>query len=252
MEKQLLVKNLKINYKIVGEGKPMVILHGWPSSSDKWQEFSEYLAKKGIQSIILDLPGFGKSQEPTVPWSLDAYMEFVSEFCEKVPELEQSFYLLGHSFGGALSAKFALQYNQKVEKLFLISAACIRKKTTRKNVLYRLAKIGKVFSFLPYYQMARKVFYKFIIRKSDYPHISGIMKETYLKVISDDLSQKLGFIKVPTIIIWGGADTSTPIEDAHFINKKIPKSQLIIIPEADHSLHIKLPELLSEKVSEKL
>ena len=63
-EHQVLINNLKINYKIVGEGRPMLILHGWGSSSDRWVPVAELLAQRNIMAIIPDLPGFGKSQQP--------------------------------------------------------------------------------------------------------------------------------------------------------------------------------------------
>ncbi len=252
IEKKILVKNIEVNYKVFGEGKSMLILHGWRSSSDRWQKAAELLAEKGVKVIVPDLPGFGLTPEPKMSWNLDNYVEWVRELSEKIPELNKSFYLLGHSFGGAVSVKFAIKYNQKVEKLFLVAAACIRKKTFLKKVLYGFSKFIKIFSFLPYYQLARKAFYKFIIKKSDYIHFSGIMQEIYLRIISEDLSQRLSFVKIPTIIIWGDADESTPIEQAHFINKKIEKSKLIIIPKENHALQIKVPELLTEKILDNL
>lgn len=247
-EKQILIKNLKINYKIFGEGKSFLILHGWGSSSERWQKVAELVAEKGYAVIVPDLPGFGKSQEPPVAWSLDNYVEWLREFTEKIPELRDSFCLMGHSFGGAIAAKFSIKYNQRVEKLFLISAACVRKNTFIKKIFYRLAKIAKIFSFLPYYEEFRKAVYKFIVRKSDYLNQGGVMKETYVKVILDDLSCKISFLKVPTILVWGNQDNLTPIEQGEFIHKKIPGSKLAVINGTDHSLHIKMPEVLAEEI----
>ncbi|MSU60385.1 MAG: alpha/beta hydrolase [Candidatus Staskawiczbacteria bacterium] len=251
-EEKVLVGDLKINYKTFGRGRPMLILHGWSSSSDKWQSIGETLAGKNMKIIVPDLPGFGKSQEPQVAWSLDNYVEWVKEFSENISDLKGGFILLGHSFGGAIAAKFAIKYNQSVEKLFLVSAACVREKTAPKKALSHFAKLVKKFEFLPFYDLTRKAFYKFILRRSDYPYVSGIMKETYLKVISEDLSPKMFFIKAPTTIIWGDKDDLTPIEQAYFINKKIENSNLVVIEGASHSLQIKQPEILAEKILENL
>ena len=78
------------------------------------------------------------------------------------------------------------------------------------------------------------------------------MKQTYLNVVTDDVSFNLPFIKVPTIIIWGDKDDSTPIENAHLINEKIKNSKLVIIPGAGHDLNKKQPEILAEKVLENI
>jgi len=246
------VKGIEVNYKVFGAGKPMLILHGWPSSSEKWVAVGELLSSHGIKVIVPDLPGFGKSQEPLQAWNTDGYIEWVREFCDKVEDLKNEFYLAGHSFGGSLAAKFAVKYNQRVKILFLISAACIRESTFSKKLYYKISKIIKLFSFLPYYDFFRKACYKFIIKKSDYPYVKGIMKETYLKVVSEDLSHRLLFIKNPTVIIWGDKDDSTPIADAHFINSKIKDSKLIVLPDRKHSLQLEAPELLVRSIIENI
>ncbi len=251
-ENQVIIGDLKINYRIFGAGRPMLILHGWGSKSDRWQKVAEILAQENLQIIVPDLPGFGKSQAPQSVWSLDNYVQWVGDFSENIDDLKNGFILLGHSFGGAIAAKFAIQYNQKVEKLFLVSAACIREKTETKSILSKVAKPVKMLSFLPFYDLFRKTFYKFVLRRSDYPHVSGVMKETYVKVISEDLSQKLFFIKAPTTIIWGDKDNLTPIHQAYFINKKIENSNLVIIEGAVHGLQIKQPEVLAQKIVENL
>jgi len=248
IENQIIVNNLKITYRVFGEGKPMLILHGWKSNSERWQKTSELLAAAGIQTIVPDLPGFAKSQEPLSAWSLDNYVDWLVEFCRQVPELNDSFYLAGHSFGGALAAKFALKYPQKVQKVFLVSAACVRQMKSSKKFLYRASKIVKVFSFLPGYTIFRKGFYKYILRKTDYLQVDGVMKEIYLKGISEDLSHKINFLKVPVVIIWGDKDTSTPLDQARFLNERIHNSKLIIIPGAGHSLQMEVPEVLAEKL----
>jgi pimeloyl-ACP methyl ester carboxylesterase len=252
-EHQITINGIVTNYKIFGHsGKPMLILHGWPSSSEKWVTVAELLSQKDIIAVVPDLPGFGKSQEPPTAWKTDTYVEWVRGFCDAIPELSGQCYVLGHSFGGVLSAKFAIKYTQRIEKLFLVSAAAVRKKTARKKLLYSISMVVKIFKFLPYYESARKAFYKFIIRKSDYPYVSGIMKETYANVILDDLSHKLPFLKVPTVIIWGDKDDLTPKEDAELIHQKIRNSKLIFIPGAKHSIQLQFPELLVEKITENM
>lgn len=211
------------------------------------------LAQKNIRVIVPDLPGFGKSQEPPTPWGIDNYIDWVHEFVENSPELPKEFYLLGHSFGGSLSAKFAIKYNQKIKGLFLVAAVCVRTFKSSKKILQHLSKIVKIFAFLPYYQLFRKAFYKFILRKSDYPHVKeGIMKETYIKVVSEDLSYRLLFVKVPTTIIWGDKDESTPLSDGEFIHAKIKNSKFIVLPGKKHSLQLEAPEMLAEKILENL
>jgi pimeloyl-ACP methyl ester carboxylesterase len=128
----------------------------------------------------------------------------------------------------------------------------VRKKTAKKSFSAKLAKIIKLFYFIPYYSFFRKAVYKFIIRKSDYVYVEGIMKQTYLNVVGEDVSFHLPFIRVPTIIIWGDKDESTPIQEGYFIEKQIKKSKIIVIPGAGHDLNRKQPEIVVEKVLENI
>lgn len=243
---EIIINGIKTNYKIFGEGKPFLILHGWGSNSERWQTIAEKISEKGFKVIVPDLPGFGSSDIFSEPWNGNKYTTWLENF---VKELNlNDFYLLGHSFGGALASKMAIKHAQDVKKLFLVSSACIRKKTTQKDISKKASKLIKMFSFLPYYNLFRKAIYKFIIRKSDYVYVQGIMKETYLNIIEEDLSFKLAFIKVPTIIIWGDKDEFTPPEDAYFIEKNIKDSKLIMVSGAGHDINRKQPEIVIEKI----
>jgi pimeloyl-ACP methyl ester carboxylesterase len=243
---EITINGIKTNYQVFGEGTPLLILHGWGSNSERWQEVAEPISKAGFKVMIPDLPGFGKSGPLAVPWNTNKYVSWAEEFVKALNLGD--FYLLGHSFGGALASKIAVKHPQEVKKLFLISAACLRKKTVKKSFSAKISKIIKLFYFLPYYSFFRKAVYKFIIRKSDYVYVEGIMKETYLNVVAEDLTFHLSFIKIPTVIIWGGKDESTLIEDAHLINERIKNSKLIILPDAGHDLNRKQPAVLAEKV----
>ena len=244
------INGVKTNYQVFGEGKPFLILHGWGSNSDRWVKEAEIISAKGFKVIIPDLPGFGLSDKLTKPWTDNDYVKWFEEFT-KALNIE-NFYLLGYSFGGALAAKITVKYPQRVQKLFLTAAAVIRKKTAQKDASAKISKLIKLFHFLPGYIFFRKAIYKFVIRKSDYIYTEGIMKQTYLNVISDDVSFNLPFIRVPTVIIWGDKDQSVPMEDARLINEKIKNSKLVVIPGADHLMHKQLPELLAEKIIENL
>ncbi|PIR71923.1 MAG: alpha/beta hydrolase, partial [Candidatus Nealsonbacteria bacterium CG10_big_fil_rev_8_21_14_0_10_36_24] len=88
----MIINGLKINYKIIGEGRPFLILHGWGSNFEKWQKVGELLVEKNLKVIIPDLPGFGESQKPTIAWNLDDYCNFVEEFV-KILNLDKFFLL---------------------------------------------------------------------------------------------------------------------------------------------------------------
>jgi pimeloyl-ACP methyl ester carboxylesterase len=64
------------------------------------------------------------------------------------------------------------------------------------------------------------------------------------------LSQFIGFIKVPTVIIWGDKDKATPVQDAYFMKNKIKGAKLEIIIGAGHVLNRECPEVLTVKILE--
>ena len=249
---EAIINGIKTNYQVFGEGKPFLILHGWGSNLERWVPVAEQISKGTpgapgpFRVVVPDLPGFGKSDALPIPWNTNKYIDWLERFVKEIGLGE--FYLLGHSFGGALASKMAVKHVQDVRELFLVSAACVRRKTAPKTFSRIISKVVKLFYFLPYYAFFRKAVYKFIIRKSDYVYVEGIMKQTYLNVIGEDLSFHLPFIKVPTIIIWGDKDEFTPMADGYFIEKQIKNSKIIVIPGAGHDLNRKQPEILAEKV----
>lgn len=214
-----------------------LILHGWGSSSRKWERIKERLEKTGFSVFVPDLPGFGECPLPPQPWSLADYVEWVKDYCEQ-KNISKCF-LVGHSFGGAIAIKFALNYPEKINKIFLVAPAAVRKKKITTEII---AKISRLFTFLP--PLVKRIIYSMVLR-SDYPYKESVMKETFKKVIAEDLSEVISNIKVPTIIIWGDKDDITPIKDAYFLKEKIANSTLEIIKGASHILYLEYPEKIN-------
>jgi pimeloyl-ACP methyl ester carboxylesterase len=248
IEEKILIDNIEVNYKIAGEGFPFLILHGWRGSSGSWIEVQKRISSEGYKVISLDLPGFGKTPSPLTPWELNDYSTFVLDFIKKL-KLEKII-LLGHSFGGRISIKFVSLYPDKVKFLILCDSAGIKRKYNFRQMLaFYLAQIGNfIFSrrFLRRFEdTARNIFYV-IIRQRDYTKVNGAMKETFKKIVDEDLLPNLSKINTKTLIIWGGNDRAVPVEDAFLINKGIKNSNLEIIPNVGHTPNLEVPEKLSE------
>ncbi len=223
-----------------GEGKDLLLLHGWGGSSESFSEMQKLLAHH-FRVTTIDLPGFGKSDAPQKPWSLDDYVQFLSEI---VAELTlESFSLAGHSFGGRVAIKFALKYPEKLDKLILIAPAGIKRKKSPEEKAAGLAtKVGKRIFSLPmlkkFYEPARWLLYK-MLGRYDYYKASTLMRETMKLAIDEDLTPLLTAINIPTLIIWGDKDTITPTKDAKIMHEKIKHSQLEIIKGGGHDIHRK-------------
>jgi pimeloyl-ACP methyl ester carboxylesterase len=286
-EKQIQLVGLNINYKIIGAGKtPVVLLHGWGISSDKYIVTAEEILEQnsGYVFYIPDLPGFGKSEEPKEDWKLDDYVGFTEEFIKNVAQRDGGFepigkilekavicplhpdplpmgegtqrystlckegglkikskkiILIGHSNGGRIAIKYAEKYPEDLEKLFLTGAAGIKHSLTLKQKLFFYSsKAGKKVFSLPVLKSggkyARKFLYK-LVKEKDYASASPRMKEIMKNVLAEDLIGILDKIKVPTVLIWGREDHSTPLQDGELMHKKIANSKLFIIENANHS-----------------
>ena len=230
------------------EGESLLILHGWGSNSLRWQRVKKLLEEKGIEVLVLDLPGFGVTLSPQKAWSRDDYINWIFQ---KVKERNwQKFNLLGHSFGGGLAVKLAANFSEKVDKLILLSPAIIQRKSIKTYLFYYISYLGKKVFSLPgfkiLYPLAEKLIYKLAGTK-DYYVADGMMKETMKKIGKEEpLEMILGRIRVPTLILWGKKDDVLPVKDAHYIKEKIRDSELKIIPKAKHSPHREASEELAE------
>jgi pimeloyl-ACP methyl ester carboxylesterase len=212
------------------------------------------LESKSINAIIPDLPGFGENPSPNQPWSLNDYVEWVNEFCEK-KNLSQIF-LLGHSFGGSIAIKFTIKYPEKVKHLILCSSSGIRK-TKKSPIHFTFSAIARLLKWLRVekipvvknvWQFFRKIFYGKILRKTDYLQVKGVMKQTFQQIIGEDITNYLPQIKTPTLIIWGQKDKITPLSHAHLMNQKIPNSKIVILENMKHCPYLENPQLLTQTI----
>jgi pimeloyl-ACP methyl ester carboxylesterase len=229
------VNGLVTRYKVVGKGKPLILLHGWGGSSESFLGLQKVLAGH-YKTIALDLPGFGQTDYPQKAWGIADYADFVFAFTKKI-ELS-SFYLLGHSFGGHISMLLSAKYPKAVKKLVLVASAgiCHQPSFTQKGV-GMVAHVGKRIMSLPLLNKleypVKSTFYK-LIRRQDYYLASGIMKDTIKRVLKENVEAYLNDIRVYTLIIWGDKDNITPIEDAHVLERRIKRAELRVIRGGTH------------------
>jgi len=248
-ERIIIIDQLSINCRFFGgnDKSAVLVLHGWGVGSEAWAEAAVMLAQKDYRVIVPDMPGFGKSEVPPRAWSANDYVEWVEKFCAEL-NLDK-FILLGHSFGGQVAAKFCAICPKRVDKLVLCAAAVVRKPRlgSRQILAKYLAKTKIIFQNIPFgiYPVLRKIVYR-IAGTRDYAQLQGVMAQTFLNVVGENVIESARQIKTPTLIVWGDKDRETPIEDAHEINKAIAGSRLEIIPGAGHKLHRTHPQELAK------
>ena len=223
-------KGLKINYKDFGnkDGKPILYLHGWGQNIEMMEPIAKPL-KDTHRLIIIDLPGFGKSDEPETAWTLDEYVEMLSSLLKELNIDKPS--LIGHSFGGKISLLYASK--NEVDKMILLASPYkvkIKKQSLKVKLLKKAATIPGLGN------IAEKM--KKHLGSTDYKNASPIMREILVKHVNTDLTEVAKKIKCPTFIIWGTNDEAVPVEDAYELEKLIKDSGLTIYEGCTHYAYL--------------
>ncbi len=239
----------KIHVVTKGSGENILILHGWGATTKSWGKVQDDLVERGYKVVVPDMPGFGESEAPPKPWTSEDYLKWLLDFI-KAEQIPTPVIIVGHSFGGSLAAKLAIEHPSLVKKLVLVSAARTGagKTSLKVNIIKSLSKIGGPASRLPFYKTARKAFYKFVVRSRDYERAEGVMRQTMQLVLKENLTPLLHKIEAPTLIIWGDKDKATPIDNAYTINREIKGSKLHVIPGAPHAINLYHPHELAELI----
>lgn len=223
-------KGIKINYKDFGnkEGTPIIYLHGWGQNIAMMEPIAKPL-EKTHRLIILDLPGFGLSDEPEEAWDLDEFVEMLKELLKKLKIDKPN--LIGHSFGGKISLLYASKY--EVNKLILLASPYkvkIKKPSMKVKILKKLATLPGLGN------LAEKM--KKHLGSTDYKNASPLMREILVKHVNTDLTEAASKITCPTFIIWGTNDEAVPVEDAYELEKIIKDSGLSIYEGCTHYAYL--------------
>lgn len=220
----------------------LFILPGWRESVESFKEIENLLNEK-FETTVITLPGFHQKTEK--PYTFEDYLKYLDENFKTI----DNFYLLGHSFGGALAMLYALKNPKKIKKLILYNPALIREKTLKQRIITTIVKILKPFeSFLPNYfrYLFKKFFYRFIVKSYDYFLVDENMKKTFAN-INKDLSDLVKNLKVETFLLWGEKDKITPFKHGLRLKKLIPQAKLIPLA-GGHNYHRENPKKFAEIV----
>lgn len=245
---------------IIGEGNPLLIIHGFLGSSDNWKSLGMLYSNDGFQVHMLDLRNHGKSF-----WSDDFDYKIMSddilEYC-KDKNLE-TISIIGHSMGGKVAMLFATTYPEMVNKLIIADIGPKYYAPHHQDILAGLNAVD--FSTKPSRTEVEETLFPYI---PDFGTRQFLMKSLFwkekdqlafrfnlevfnnqIKVIGEALPSENHFDK-PTLFIRGG--NSKYILDSDFENIKthFPKAIFETIPNTGHWLHAENPKLFLELSSE--
>jgi non-heme chloroperoxidase len=253
-----------IYYKDWGEGQPVVFSHGWPLSSDAWEDQMSFLGERGFRCIAHDRRGHGRSSQPWNGNDMDTYADDLAELV-KALDLKDAIHV-GHSTGGGELTRYIGRHGTKrVAKAVLISAIPpLMLKTPanpdglpikafddlRANVQRDRSQFFKDLS-APFYG-ANRPNAKVSQGLRDFFWLQGMMagyKAAYdcIKVFSEtDLTEDLKKFDVPTLIMHGTDDQIVPIGASALHSSKIVRGATLKLYEgAPHGM----PSTLKDQIS---
>lgn len=228
--------------------KNLIIVPGWAGTKETWQDFIN-LANKHYNVYCLNMPCFGDEPCPVKVWGVEDYADFLKNKILNL-NLEGETILLGHSFGGQISAFLLAHEPTLVDKLILSGPAVFRPKNyLRRFFFFLISKTGKIIFRLPILEkfsiFVKKIFYR-SISSPDYNQTAEIKKEIFKKIIRQDLTEILDKITTKTLIIWGNRDAYVSVKKAFKLNKLIKNSKLEIVKNGTHGLHLQNKEKFLE------
>ena len=227
---QMFIRNININYEYYNNDSDtsLVFLHGWGQNIQMMMPIAKPFIKK-YNVLIVDLPGFGGSDEPKEIWSIYDYADTVNEM---LGELKiKNPILIGHSFGGKISLAYATKY--KTKKLVL-RASPYKQNITKPTFKMKVYKAVKKIPGLK----GLESFVKKHVGSTDYRNASETMRKILVNHVNLDLTEEAKKIKCPTLLIWGTNDEAVSINDAIELEKTIPNCGLVKYEGCTHYAYL--------------
>ncbi len=237
----------RINYEICGDGKPIVYVHG-NFASHHW--FDEVIDIKGFKTYALDLPNFGDS-DGIEKISIEAYAEYLWKFI-KALKIKKPI-LVGHSLGGAVVLKCAIDHSKELSALMLVDPAPANGlKTPEQN--YPILKSLKRRADL----LERSLMEVMPTKKSAARRLTKEALKMKPKAFTEnakaleryDYSDELSKLTLPVKILFGALDPIVPRAALEEMAKKIPNAEFNVIEGVGHSLMVENAKKFKEMVED--
>jgi len=220
------------------------MVHGWGASIKLLEPLAFPLSRLGYQCHLIDLPGFGESNEPPEPFSIFDYAAFCLAYLDH-RQLSDVHYF-GHSLGGRIGLILASDHSDRIRKLVLSNSAGIKTEApfyTRlrlsayKSLRRSLENIGAKSTADNLRELYTRRF-----GSDDYRQASPVMRQTLINVVNQDLLDYARRVSRPTILIWGDEDEETPLWMGQKLEAAIPDAALILHEGAGHYAYLDFPD----------
>jgi pimeloyl-ACP methyl ester carboxylesterase len=255
------VSGAAVNVVDIGEGDPIVFIHGLSGAWVNWLENIPHFARDH-RVIAMDLPGFGHSPMPVEKISISGYARIVDELLHTLG-VERAV-IIGNSMGGFIGAEVAIQFSTRVDKLVLVSAAGLStERQTNEPGLRVLERLDNFLIFTGGWaatrsdtltrrpQMRRQIMKLVAHRAEQLPapliaeQIRGSGKPGFVPALDAltnyPIRDRLGDISCPVLVVWGEKDRLVPVRDASEFGRLIPHARVVVWPDTGHVAMLERP-----------
>jgi pimeloyl-ACP methyl ester carboxylesterase len=251
-----------INTIELGDGPPLVFVHGLSGCWQNWLEQVPVLAREH-RVVTLDLPGFGSSPMPSGEISISRYARLLDGL---LGELEiDAAAVVGNSMGGFIAAELAIAFPQRVERLVLISAAGISTYADPRTAraLPTLRRSQRILTAAAAWTASRsdtlarrarlrEATLALVVRHpAQLPaplaaeQLRGAGKPGFLQALESildyDFRERLPEIACPTLIVWGDGDRLINVRDGDVFAELIGGSRLVVFEDTGHMAMLERP-----------
>jgi pimeloyl-ACP methyl ester carboxylesterase len=239
-DKTITVFGQSIHYFDMGAGPVVVLLHGLGARKEDWLPVLEPMAQK-YRLLVPDQIGFGKSDKPLLDYSVQTYVDFLNEFLRQLKVEKAS--LVGESLGGWIAALCVSEISGgarliPVEKLVLVDAAGLKQDAPIPNLNPSSLQGMRTMMEAVFYDTSwmnedalRKIFTDKLAAKDGYTVRSFLGNPA---IGMERLDDRLGSIKVPTLVVWGKQDKLLPIASGERYAAGITGAKLVSFDKCGH------------------
>ena len=251
-----------VNYVDIGEGSPIVFIHGLAGSWQNWLENIPHFAADH-RVIAVDLPGFGCSPMPDEKITINFYASVVDELLDSLGI--ETTAIVGNSMGGFVGAELAIEFATRVDRLVLVSAAGLT--TAEMHNDHALAALRRLESLLAYGSGwfasrsdglsrrpgLRKALLLMVAAHPDRlpsalvaEQVRGSGKPGFMDTVEAlgtyPLRDRLERIEAPTLIVWGDKDRLVPLRDAdRFVEAIGDNANKVVYRDTGHVAMLERP-----------
>lgn len=259
----------RVHYQEAGlsSGPPIILIHGFASSTLVWSKVFLEFAAKGFRVIAPDLLGYGYSAKPRdFDYTITAQARMVDRLIDKLG-LEQAI-IVGSSYGGAVAATIALDYPKRVEKLVLVGA--VTNNVPTRYLLMRLfgsPLIGEILSPLllgsrlllkrrmkQVYDRHSWVLDDHRVEARHQPLRTAAAQRAIIRTVrrwdADRIHREAHLITQPTLLLWGDNDLEVPLRNGEQLHDAIRGARLIVFRGCGHLPHEEFPQAFTKVVAD--